>query len=232
VQIIESSALGVRAAIYRLGHPDSKLEFELFPMVHIGEQQFYDAVRSRLNECDMVLFEGVSSARGRILALSYSLIARRKRLGLVCQSEALPRSAIESKMIHADVSAPEFARYWLRVPLWQRLFFYIAAPLRGAYDYLTATRESVARRCGTDDLQSRDDVLLDEDLEEIRDALRMRRDGHLLSCVLKCHDENMREQKRAAVLYGAAHIPPVLRLLQDRLGYRVNQADWLTVFEI
>ena len=35
----------------------------------------------------------------------------------------------------------------------------------------------------------------------------------------------------AAVLFGAAHIPAVLRLL-DRLGYRVTRSDWLTVFEL
>jgi hypothetical protein len=233
VQIVERSALGVRAAIYRLAHRDHALEFELFPMIHIGAQSFYDAVRARLNECDLVLFEGVSSVRARILATAYTLVAKRKRLALVCQRDALPRAAIQSKLVHADVSAPEFADYWSRIPLRWRLFFYVAAPLRGAYDYLTASRESIARRCGTDDLASRDDVLDDDaDLEAFRDAIMTRRDGRLLACVLRCHDESRSESKRIGVLYGAGHIPAVVRLLQDRLGYRVEQADWVTVFEL
>lgn len=232
MQIIESSAFGVRAAIYRFEHSDSALQFELFPMIHIAERQFYDSVRTRLSECDLVLFEGISSARVWALATSYTLTARRKRLGLVCQREALPRSSIQSRLFHADISAREFDEVWRRVPLWQRLLFFIAAPLQGAWGYLTATRESVARRCGTDDLKSRDDVLEDEDLEEVRDAISTRRDSHLLSCVLKCHDENASTSCRAAVLYGAAHMPAVVRLLQDRLGYRVTRADWLTVLEL
>jgi len=34
------------------------------------------------------------------------------------------------------------------------------------------------------------------------------------------------------VLYGAAHMPAVVRLLQERLGYRVTRAEWMTVFEL
>lgn len=233
MQIVERSALGVRAAIYRLAHPDHALEFELLPMIHIGARSFYDSVRARLNECDLVLFEGVSSVRARILATAYTLVAKRRRLGLVCQGDSLPRAAIQSKLTHADVSAPEFAEFWSRVPLWWRLFFYVAAPLRGAYDYLTVSRESLARRCGIDDLKSREDALdEDSDLTEIREAILTRRDGHLLACVLRCHEENHGESKRVGVLYGAAHIPAVVRLLQDRLGYRVERADWVTVFEL
>jgi hypothetical protein len=232
VQIIESSAFGVRAAIYRFEHSDSALQFELFPMIHIGERQFYDSVRARLSECDLVLYEGVSSSRAWALALSYTLIARRSRLGLVSQRDALPRSSIQSRLVHADVSAPEFDALWRRVPLRQRLLVSIVAPFQGAWGYLTATRESLARRCGTDDLKSRDDVLEDEDLEALREAISTRRDSHLLSCVLKCHDEHASSRRRAAVLYGAGHMPAVVRLLQDRLGYRVTRADWLTIIEV
>jgi hypothetical protein len=233
VQIVESSSFGVRAAIYRFARPGGELEFELFPMIHIGEQSFYDSVRARLNECDMVLFEGVSSVRGRILALSYTLMAKRKRLGLVCQGDALSRTAIESRLVHADISAPEFAKFWSHVPLWQRLMFYVAAPLFGAYGYLLASRQSIAGRCGTDDLQSRDDVLaFDDDFEALDDAILTRRDGRRLSCVLRCHNEFGRERKRTAVLYGAAHMPAVVCLLRERLGYQVTHADWVTVFDL
>ena len=233
MQIVESSAFGVRAAIHRLAHRDGGLEFELFPMIHIGEQSFYDAVRARLNECDLVLFEGVSSLRVRILALSYALTAKRKRLGLVCQRDGLPRASIEAKLVPADISAPEFAAHWSRVPLWQRLALYVAAPLRGGFDYLTASRESIARTCGTDDLQSREESLaFDGDGAGLLDAILTRRDGHLLASVLACHDERKHERTRAGVLFGAAHIPAVVRLLRDRLGYRLDGSDWVTVFEI
>jgi len=46
-------------------------------------------VRLRLEACDAILFEGVKSWRVWVLTLSYSLVARRKRLGLVTQRDAL-----------------------------------------------------------------------------------------------------------------------------------------------
>jgi hypothetical protein len=150
----------------------------------------------------------------------------------VCQTNALPRTSIQSKLVHADISAPEFAELWRRVPIWQRGLVSIGAPLYGLWGYLTATRRSIARRCGTDDLKSRKDLLADEDLEELREAISTRRDQHLLSCVLSCHDECAGSQRRVGVLYGAAHIPAVIRLLQDRLGYRVANSEWLTVLEL
>lgn len=232
MQIVESSALGVRAAIYRLGRAEGELEFELFPMLHIAEPGFYDAVRARLDACDLVLFEGVASRRASALRLSYSLIAKRKRLGLVCQSDALPLGALSAKRIHADLSTPEFDTHWRRVPRLDRLAVSVIALARGLWGYLTATRGSLVGAAGTDDLTSRDDALFAEQLPELNDALLTHRDGHLLACVLRCHESHARERKRVGVLYGAAHIRPVVRLLQDRLGYRVKGADWLTVFEL
>ena len=232
MQIIESSALGVRAAVHCLAHRGSALEFTLFPMLHIGEQSFYDAVRARLNDCDVVLYEGVGSVRARTLTLAYRWAAKRHRLGLVCQSEALPRDAIEAKLVHADLSAPEFDAFWRQVPWWQRAAFFVGAPALGIYDYLTLTRRALARRCGLDDLRSRDDALsLDEGFERLDEAILTRRDGRLLAAVLRCHEAGESRPRRAAVLFGAAHIPAVLRFL-DRLGYRVTRSDWLTVFEL
>jgi hypothetical protein len=233
VQIVERSDLGVRAAIYRFEHPDLALQFQVFPMIHIGDQRFYEDIRKRLKECDVVLYEGVSSVRGRILTLSYRLVARRERLGLVYQADALPRREIESRLVHADVSAPEFAEFWNAVPFWLRIAFYLGAPLIGAYRYVTATRASIARSLETNDLRSDEDVLLfDDGFESVEDALLTRRDDRLLECVLRCHRENQMNPIRAGVLYGAAHIPAVVRLLQDRLGYRTRNAEWVTVFEL
>ena len=61
MQLLESSALGLRAALIRLAGPNSLIKVSLFPMVHIGERSFFDAV-----------YEDAFSADGsRHLAISH-----------------------------------------------------------------------------------------------------------------------------------------------------------------
>ncbi len=233
MQIIERSALGVRAALYTLSSPDGALRFDLFPMIHIGEQQFYDTIRARLDLCEYVLYEGVASARVRLLVQSYRLIARRSRLGLVCQSDAIKRSDLEARLTHADLTAPEFDRVWAEVPWRLRIAFLVGAPVLGAYWYLTATRSSISERLGRETLPSREDALkFDEGFESLGAALLTHRDERLLATILMTHREHQHEASRVGVLFGAAHIPPVIRLLTERLSYRVEDATWETVFSL
>ncbi|WP_414945346.1 hypothetical protein [Amycolatopsis sp. cmx-11-32] len=86
MEIVVANELGVRAVVLTLRAKGSALEFRLFPMVHIGTQAYFDAVRRQANECDVVVAEGVGDARpvSRLTA-SYRLAARNKRLGLVVQ---------------------------------------------------------------------------------------------------------------------------------------------------
>jgi hypothetical protein len=232
VQIVERSDLSVRAVIYRFANEAHALEFEVFPMIHVAEPRFYDSVRGRLENCDVVLYEGVDSMRVSIATQSYRLMARRRRLGLVYQGDALRRSDIETRWVHADLSTPEFRKAWLSVPLWQRLAVYVVAPMLGAYRYVTATRASVARLLETTDSSPEDALRLDDRLDELEDALLTRRDGHLLACILRLYREHRASETRVGVLYGAKHIPAVVRRLQGKLGYRVQRADWVTVFEL
>lgn len=232
LQIVERSDLEVRAVIYRFASPECALEFELFPMIHVAAPGFYDSVRQRLKECDVVLYEGVSGARTAIATLSYRWMARRARLGLVYQGDALPRRQIQTRWIHADVSASQLTQFLVEAPLWQRLAVYVGAPLLGVYRYLTATRTSIARSLEVTDLSPEDRLPPEDDLDALYDAILGRRDGHLIACVLRLHREHRASRMRAGVLYGAAHIPIVIRLLQQKLGYRVQRADWVTVFEL
>jgi hypothetical protein len=55
MQFIEKNSFNVRSAVYRLQKPNDPLEFVLFPMIHVGSKQFYDEVRQRLLNCDLIL---------------------------------------------------------------------------------------------------------------------------------------------------------------------------------
>lgn len=121
-------------------------------MLHIGAQSYYSDVRAKLARCNAIVFEGVSSLRVRLLTMSYSIVARRRRLGLVTQDSALRLRDLPVELIHGDVAAEQFADGWSRIPWYYRAAIYIAAPLFGIYLYLTATRRSIGRNLSKDDL--------------------------------------------------------------------------------
>src|SRR5690242_20311459 len=59
MQFIESSIVGLRSAVITLTHRATPLQFTLFPMVHMGEQAFYNEVAARARLCQLLVAEGV-----------------------------------------------------------------------------------------------------------------------------------------------------------------------------
>lgn len=199
-------------------------------MIHIGSPEYYAEVRTRLKGCDLILFEGVRTFSGKMLTLAYRLVARRKRLNLVVQNVALPLRGLAPRLICADVSSGEFQENWASIPWHLRLALVVGAPIYGAYQYLTATRESIGRRLSTEDIQSREDTQLREMNPEFHKALLDRRDAKLSAAV----EAVLAEPKSLAVvgiIYGAAHMRSVTDLLVSKYGFRVAHAEWLTVFD-
>ena len=76
MQFIEKNSFNVRSAIYHLKKDGAGLEFLLFPMIHVGSQNFYDEISRRLTACDLILAEGVASRRASLLTLSYQIVKR------------------------------------------------------------------------------------------------------------------------------------------------------------
>jgi len=165
-----------------------------------------------------------------MLTLAYRLIARRKRLSLVVQNVALPLRGLAPRLICADVSSGEFEENWTSIPSHMRLALLLGAPIFGAYQYLTATRESIGRHLGTEDVQSREDTDLREMNPEFHKALLDSRDAKLIAAV-----ETVLAEPNApgvvAIIYGAGHMRTVTDLLMNKYRFRVTHAEWLTVFD-
>ena len=206
------------------------MEFHLFPMIHIGSAAFYGDVRQRIDRCDVVLFEGVRSFAARVLTASYTLAARSKRLGLVTQRDALRVSDMKGRLIHADSPTSEFESGWATVPWHWRVAAMACAPVYGMWLRLTASRETIGRGLHTEDLETRKDIERFEGLPEFESAIATKRDARLIEAITGLI-EQPRSHTNAAVLYGAAHMRVVTRLLTDKYGYRVVEAEWLDVFQ-
>ena len=229
MQFIENSIIGLRAAYHRLSAGPESADVCLFPMVHIGAPAYYAEVQRRLDSCDVVLFEGVRSFRVGMLTRAYSIATRSKRMGLVLQGDALDIPSVKQERIHADVSADEFADAWDDVPLYQRALLLFGAPLYGLWMYFAGSRQSIGRKLNTDSLESREDLERSEEAPELEAALGTTRDLRLVEEVSRAVEQNG-AGTRIGVIYGAAHMRVVSRLLMHKYGYRVVESEWMTVF--
>jgi hypothetical protein len=229
MQFIESSVIGLRAACHVLRSPEHGTEICLFPMIHIGTANFYAEVRRRLETCDLLLFEGVKDFRVRILAVSYSIAARSRRLNLVTQRDALVAPLLQQHRIRADVSAEQFAAAWRGVPWYQRLGLLVGAPVFGCWVYLTASRESIGRRLSTEEVESNRDFEMFESVPELENVLSTTRNARLIEEIAAAL--SAKTAKRIGILYGAAHMRAVSRLLTVKYKYRIVESEWVTVFD-
>lgn len=233
MQFIEKSAYSVRSAIYRLRKGDSGLEFILFPMVHAGSEQFYEAVGQRLEECDLILIEGVTSKRGALLTLSYRIVKQIRRMDLVLQRDALQIARFRHKLVRADMAGPVFDERWGALPLSLRAQIVLFVPAYVIYLFFFGTRETIARHIALEDLPSRKEALFhDENVAKLDALLLDERDQLLIRAIEELYTANHDDRRLVGVVYGAEHMRSAMRFLRDKLRYQVATAEWITVFDL
>jgi hypothetical protein len=231
MQIIEHSIVGTRSAVLRLRRSGTPLQFVLFPMLHVGSPQFYAAVTERLRGCDLLVVEGV---RGRspllwAITLTYRIMPTNRRTGLVVQN--IPYRTLGRELINPDVTAVEFTQSWQTMPLRHRLLMWCVIPYVAAAQLVGGTRRLLGPDVEVNDLPSPvDEALADDDFAEQFDrTFGGDRDERLLAALTEVILTRASERIDVAVVYGAAHVPVIVRGLMDRHGFRPYAADWLTV---
>ncbi|MFC7545937.1 hypothetical protein [Plantactinospora sp. GCM10030261] len=231
MQIIEHSIIGTRSAVLRLRRPGSQLEFVLFPMLHVASPDFYAAVARRLRQCDLLVVEGVSgrSVLTWAITLTYRVIPRNRRSGLVADN--IPYRSLGVELLNPDVTAAEFTQGWRTMPLRYRALMWSIVPIVVVAQFFGGTRRLLAPDVEVNDLPSeRDEMGADDEFTEHFDhVFRDTRDERLLAALGELIRTRSSERIDVAVVYGAGHVPAIVRGLADRHGYRVRTADWLTV---
>jgi hypothetical protein len=231
MQIVEVSIIGVRSAVITLKRPDTRMQFVLVPMIHLGTPEFYKAVTSRLHSCQLVVAEGIRgrSATGSVLTLSYRLLRRNRRLGLVMQDLNLDSLGIP--VIRPDMTGAQFEKRWRQVvPVAHRLMVWCLVPPFAMAMLLAGSRRMLSRYLALDDLPTREQERQREGSGDMDKILVDERDELLLDALVSIHNERSSEPISVGVVYGAGHIPGVAAALLARLGYRARSAEWLTVF--
>jgi hypothetical protein len=230
MQIVEGSDWALRTARLILASPRSDVRLTLFPMVHVGEPAFFQAVYDDAFAHDAVLVEGLRSPITRRVTRCYRWIEGSKGLNLGVQPPYPAQDACRARIIHADLSAEEFVEVWRKVPRWARAFVYIVAPAVGIWLRWFGSRHMLAKRLSLDDLPRRGEILnLSPETAALDRAILHARDARLIARISAQLDGTGSDVRRLAVVYGANHMRAVLRELTRR-GYHVERGDWLTVF--
>jgi hypothetical protein len=224
MQFIESSIVGLRSAITTFTHPVTPLRFVLFPMVHVGEQQFYDEVAARAQICQVIVAEGTPSQ----FVPAQEWMAKQRWGGPFVDQVAALR--LES----------------LGVPvLWEVMPDH--GPKSPAEDLLSRVTDVVGSAALGLARKFIDPRILDSvDQAEAYDEgagnlaggwfgrhleynVRTARDARLTSRIDEIHRDRAAEPLSAGVVFGAAHMPAVAAHLCGKLGYIAVSSEWLTV---
>ncbi|MGZ6015755.1 MAG: hypothetical protein ACXWKM_08410 [Phenylobacterium sp.] len=231
MQIIEGSLIGVRSARLHFRHPSNPLSVTLFPMIHIGEAQFYHAVFEDAFAHDHALTEGVNSPIVKRITRAYRWMLGSKTLDLVLQPR--PPAECRATIVHADLTAAEFEAEWRKVALWLRLTVYVVAAVGGLWRRRNQTRQLLADVLTLDDAPSLKELVQQgPEMGALTHAILDARDQRLLERLGEQIDSSNPDQRSLAVVYGARHMRAVIKELTAKRGYSPVQSDWMTVFSL
>jgi hypothetical protein len=230
VQIIESTPFGVRSSIMVLERPDDPVRFVLFPMLHLASPTFYEEITRRLQQCDLVLAEGISGPQTSLITLSYRIAGKIRRFGFVEQGRALRLRALGVRVENVDATASQFKHSWQRVPRYMRLLAMVLSPLFGLWLIISGSRQYIAREMEVNDLPDADDAFMPESFASLENAMVRDRDRLLCAAIARHASNPTPDATTIAIVWGAGHIPAVVRYMVGPLRYHVVQAEWVTVF--
>jgi len=233
VQIVEASLLALRTARLSLANATSNIRITLFPMVHIGEPEYFETVYADAFAHDVAIVEALRSPISRRITRSNRWIEGSPALNLVVQPRYPPPGSCRAGIIEADLSGEEFAAVWREVPLWLRALVYVVTPAIGAQRRWFGTRERLAKGLSFDDLTSRDEWLnWDPETAALDRAILHARDVRLLEILNEQLGDPAPDPRRVSVVYGARHMRAVVRELKQTRIYHVERGDWLIVFRL
>lgn len=227
MQLIDDTKLaGVRSAVMTLERRDSPVRFVTIPMMHVGLPRFYDDVQRILADCDVIVAEGVSSRRVKLITSSYRIAAHFRTGGLVLQSEGLDLAALSGEVIQPDMTAQQFDADWSSIRPWWRALILLAAPIFGLWLAILGPDRVLRGSMTMDDLASYDEATTESPFDEL---ILHARDRLLCAELVRLASEPRDQPITVGVPWGAHHMRAVIATLSGELGYRITDAEWIKI---
>jgi hypothetical protein len=222
MQLTEMSVLGFRTSVTVFRRPAGGLRWVIIPTIHMGHTDYYWAIWQRLRSCQAVIAEmwdGPSST-GLLFARAMRLARQRASRDLVPQD--INYGALGVPIIFPDSYLAPNADPDRRMSPEEELKTALMTPVLALHMALTGDGDWFGGR----------PLDIHDHTEFPRDADDRKREDLLLGVMREIDGEFAAEDMEVAVVFGAAHMPTVVRELAGRLGYRVMPgAVWLTAID-
>jgi len=216
------SALGFRTSVTVFRRPGGGLRWVIIPTIHMGHADYYWAIWQRLRSCQAVvaeIWDGPSST-GMVYANALRLARQRASRDLVTQD--IDYGALGVPIIFPDEHLAPDAGPDRRMSREERLTVTVMTPILALHMALT----------GDVDWLGVNPLDIDDRTEVLWDADDRKREDLLLGVIREIDGEFAAEDTEVAVVFGALHMPTVVRELTRKFGYRVMPgARWLTAID-
>jgi hypothetical protein len=204
----------------------TRLKVTTYPMLHIGDQSYYDKLASDLGRCQYALLEGVSWRLGDEKRPLYDLVAN--NLGMVAQEHALRMPPSVTK-VNVDMRRSEFRERFLSLPLRHIAVFVFLRRLLWLLTLVPSLRgqaiqHGILRRSWHRAGESH------SPLWRLVGGTRDRRIAENMATFFHEHGQSD-EPAYVGVVFGAAHMPAISAGLRQ-LGFRVGTRRWVEVLRV
>jgi hypothetical protein len=229
MRLTEWSATGFRTSVRVFQRPDGGLRWVVIPTIHLGHPDYYWSIWQRLRSCQAVIAEQYDGPSSTGYAYVTAMRLTRQRAGRELVHQDIDYGALGVPIVFPDAhTAPP--------PAPDRRM-----PDIGWADVIVSTPRLALQMA----LSGRDDWIADDTLdiddgtvfapmpgEPVGPDGLTERDGLLLGVIHEIDGAFAGEEIEVAVVFGAAHMPLVVRELTRTLGHRaVAEEAWLTAID-
>ena len=221
MQLTEMSVMGFRTSVIGFRRPAGGLRWVTVPTIHMGHADYYWAIWQRLRSCQAVvaeIWDGPSST-GMMYANAMRLARQRASRDLVPQD--IDYGALGVPIFFPDDYLAPNADPDRRMSPEERLAATVTTPMLALHMALT----------GDGDWLGNVSPEVHDHTEVRRSPSDIKRENLLLDVMREIDRGFATDDIEVAVVFGALHIPTVVREL-IKLGYRVMPgAQWLTAID-
>ncbi|MEV0902472.1 hypothetical protein [Actinoplanes sp. NPDC049802] len=227
MRLTEMSDAGYRTSISVLRRPGGGIRWVLIPTIHMGHPDYYWAIWQRLRSCQAVVAEQYDGPSSTGLAYVTAMRWTRQRAGRDLVHQDIDYGALGVPVVFPDAHLGPEVQPDRRMPreAWPDLI--VMTPILAVRMALAGSDfvDGLSALDLTDESRPR---FADEDLNRI---ILTERDGLLLGVIREIDGEFAAEDMEVAVVFGALHIPAVVRELR-RLGHQaLPETRWLTAID-
>lgn len=202
---------------------DSNISITIYPMIHIGNKEFYINISKELESEDLILVEGTGwKKKGKL----YDLFAH--RLNLVTQAELIyPR---EKEIKNIDMPVNLFRKHFFRLPIkdiifmmFFRIYLWFVTIKYEDVNWVEELLSSLATHYKVDENTEVDDLLLTK-----RDLIIVKNLNEVINKKHKARTSS--DVYSIGIVFGAGHIPAITKSLYQS-GFRIKKKSWYKVID-